>query len=130
MEAALKYQIAYERHRTLKKVKTDLEDLHEPYLSPEDLNDMKISLSSHDLFDENDLDFETRFCQPFPAEAFDRAYEKCMNRDESRLKNRRTQQLPGSFFEASINMMFLNRVLPWIVKYGDLDGKTGWVGRL
>jgi len=51
-------------------------NLQTPYLDNNSLSTLGIQLSHLSLHDENGIDFEPRFCKPFPPQKFDELFEK------------------------------------------------------
>src|SRR5437764_4299559 len=58
------------------KLRIVRDNLQTPYLDNNSLSTLGIQLSHLSLHDENTIDFEPRFCKPFPAQKFDELFEK------------------------------------------------------
>ena len=65
----------------IKKLRIVRDDLQTLYLDNDSLSILDIRLSHLNLYDKNTIDFEPRFCKPFPAQKFDELFEK-MEKDE------------------------------------------------
>ncbi|KAL9623817.1 MAG: hypothetical protein Q9160_001808 [Pyrenula sp. 1 TL-2023] len=131
MDPNLRKEMARPMHDHLRELKAYLKQLREPFLGIKDLTDMRIQTSQLDLHDETCIDFEPRFCRPFPANDFDRIYENYAKEEENRLNDRSPSRWERTFWTAKGNSDFLHHVLVGLESAypGHLDDKTLWVGR-
>lgn len=127
-EAKLKHETVRKIHRTLVDAKKYLENLRKPSLSSESLTEIKIRLFSLDLHSEHGIDFEPRFCRPFPADEFEQVLEAYTNSDDSWLKKRNYLIDTSRMEIAKDNALTFNEILRDL-ECGDLESKMMWAGR-